>query len=350
MPRSARLIPLAAAVAACTTAPDATGPTADAARAGEVAAVRTTVRPQDTDPGINLGLDDYIIRTPDGGANGRLFVYLPSSRVGPATGEVVQGVAAALGYHVIGLSYPNNPGLVSFCPATPNPDLCYETTRLEVISGEDLSPSVAVNRANSIENRLIRVLEHLAAANPAAGWERFLAGGTPKWNHIAFGGHSQGAGYAAMMAKLHRIDRAVMLSGVTDAIAGAAATWVTPGETPAGDLYGLVHQQDNQFRAGVLANWAALGMDAFGAAVVPESSTSPYGGARMFVTNITPSTNSFAPPAPHGSTGVDLFTPLGPDGEPVLKAVWQYMLGYCPPFGLDGSAERALVPCQSANP
>ncbi|HEX9167254.1 MAG TPA: hypothetical protein VF862_15170, partial [Gemmatimonadales bacterium] len=145
-----------AILAACTADPDATGPAAVISRAGEITAIRSTLRPQDTDPGITLALDDYVVRTPRGGGNGRLFVYLPSSRVGPATGEVVQAVAAGLGYHVIGLSYPNNPGLVSFCPATPDPDLCYERTRLEVISGEDLSTSVAVDRANSIENRLTR--------------------------------------------------------------------------------------------------------------------------------------------------------------------------------------------------
>lgn len=308
---------------------------------------RWEVLPQATDPGITTALDAYIMRVPRGRDNGRLFVYLPSSRVGPWTGERVQNEAARLGYHVIGLSYPNNPGLVSFCPATADPDACYEDSRLETLTGEDVSPHVSVTEANSIIHRLTRLLDYLAATNPEGGWTRFLAASGPKWDHIAVGGHSQGAGYAAMLAKLHRLDRAVMLSGVTDAVAGISAEWVVPGATPAGRLYGLVHQQDNQFKAGVLANWASMGMDGYGAPVVPELSAPPYGGVRMFVTNITPANGSFAAPAPHGSTGVDLFTPLLPGGVPVLRPVWQYMLGYCPPPGHWGQETGDLVPCRT---
>ncbi|MFO7587493.1 MAG: hypothetical protein R6X22_05415 [Gemmatimonadota bacterium] len=312
---------------------------------------RWTIRPDLTDPGIDVGLDDYIIRVPARGRNGRLFMFLPGSRVGPGTGEVVQAEAARLGYLVIGLSYPNDPGLVSFCGPAPDPDACYETTRLEGITGEDVSSFVTIDRANSIDNRLTRLLEYLAANRPGDGWSQFLAGGEPKWAHIAVGGVSQGAGYAAMLAKMRRIDRAVMLSGVTDAIGGVAAAWVTPGVTPPGRLYGLVHQQDNQFRPGVLANWVALGMDAFGGPVVPEASVPPYDGARMLITNVTPSNGSFAAPFPHASTGVDPFTPFTADGVPVLRPAWRYMLGYCPPPGRwdegAGAGPAPVVPCQT---
>lgn len=304
---------------------------------------RLTIRPDLTDPAINVALDDYIVRAPQAGSNGRLFLYLPSSRVGPWTGEVVQAEAARLGYHVAGLSYPNDPGLVSFCGPAADPHACYESTRLEVITGEDLSSFVAVSPANSIDNRLTRLLEYLVEHHPDDGWARFLEGGTPKWSHIAVGGHSQGAGFAAMLGKLRRIDRAVMLSGVTDAVLGIPANWVGLGATPASRHYGLAHQQDNQFRPGILANWGVLAMTAFGAAVAPEASAPPYDGARMFLTNVTPSNGSFLPPAPHGSTGVDLFTPMS-SGVPVLRPVWQYMLGYCPP---PGTGQGGLVPCQT---
>lgn len=308
---------------------------------------RFTVPPSATDPDIDQALDDYIVRVPAFGRNGRLFVFLPGSRVGPAMGETVQAEAARLGYFVIGLSYPNNPGLVSFCGPAPDPDACYENTRLEGITGEDVSSFVAIDRANSIDNRLIRLLEYLAAERPDQGWSQFLANGEPKWAHIAVGGLSQGAGYAAMLAKMRRIDRAVMLSGVTDAIGGAAAAWVSPGVTPANRLYGLVHQQDHQFRGGILANWLALGMNAFGGPVDVDASRPPYAGARMLSTNVAPANGSFLPPFPHASTGVNPITPLSADGTPVLRRVWQYMLGYCPPPAeWDGTGPAvAPVPC-----
>ena len=309
--------------------------------------LRLTVDPEETDPRIDVALDPHIVRIPATGGNGRLFVFLPSSRVPPSTGDVFQAEAARLGYHVIGLSYPNNPGLVSFCPSAPDPDACYEATRLEVITGEDLSPFVTVSVANSIENRLTRLLQHLAITRPGDGWDRFLSGGEPKWDHIAIGGHSQGAGHAVMIAKLRRVDRVVMLSGVTDAIGGVPVSWIGPGATPPSRFYGLVHLQDNQFRPGVLANWAALGMADFGGPRVPETDSPPYGGTRMLTTNITPSTGVFAAPAPHGSTGVDLFTPFAPDGSPVLREAWRYMLGYCPPPGQWETASGNLVPCQT---
>jgi hypothetical protein len=328
--------------------PVAPPPAAWAQDAADPPVARFTVPPPLTDPDIDLALDDYIVRVPASGRNGRLFVFLPGSRVGPATGETVQAEAARLGYFVIGLSYPSNPGLVSFCGPAPDPDGCYETTRLEGITGEDVSPFVDIDRANSIDNRMAKLLAYLAAEHPDQGWNRFLAaGGAPKWSLIAVGGLSQGAGYAAMIARMRRIHRAVMLSGVTKAIDGEAAAWVTPGVTPASHLFGLVHRQDVQFRDGILANRGALGMGAFGGPIDVDASRPPYSGARMLWTDAMPANGSFAPPFPHVSTGVNPITPVTPDGTPVLRPVWQYMLGYCPPpAGWEGDGPSVPpVPC-----
>jgi hypothetical protein len=35
----------------------------------------------------------------------------------------------------------------------------------------------------------------------------------------------------------------------------------------------------------------------------------------------------YANPNPHTSTAVDTWTPLGPDGTPLLRDAWRYMLG-----------------------
>ena len=297
--------------------------------ASDPAIERIAVLPRATDPAIDIALDEHLVRLADNGRrNGRLLVFLASSRVAPSTAELFQQEAALVGYRVIGLSYPNTPGLASFCPSSVDPQGCYENVRLQVITGEPQTGLVPVNEANSIDNRLLKLLEYLDATYPGEAWSQFLNSGGVKWHKIAVAGHSQGAGHAAMIAKLRRVDRVVMLSGVTDGVGLTAARWVTPGATPAERYFGLAHARDAQFLPYDRANWSALGLDAFGAPVAPEATEPPYAGTHTFVTDILPRTGTFVAPAPHASTGVDFAVPVGADGAPILRPVWRYMLGY----------------------
>jgi hypothetical protein len=53
--------------------------------------------------------------------------------------------------------------------------------RLEILDGTDRTPLVDVDRANSIENRLIKLLQYLDANRPGEGWGGFLdAAGQPR--------------------------------------------------------------------------------------------------------------------------------------------------------------------------
>lgn len=311
--------------------------------------VRREIAPQATDADINIALDPHLVRlSASNHANGRLLVFLASSRVPPSTAEIFQREAALLGYRVIGLSYPNTPGLASFCPPSANPQACYENVRLQVITGEPQTGFVSVNRANSIDNRLTKLLEYLDRVFPGEAWSQFLDDdGNVKWNKIVVAGHSQGAGHAAMIAKLRTVHRVVMLSGITDGVGLQAAQWVTIGATPATRYYGLAHAKDAQFIGYDFANWAALGLDEFGPATAPEISAPPYDGSHMLVTDVLPQTGSYAAPAPHASTGVDFAVALDALGVPVLRDAWRYMMGYCPngSTGLGGGAD--VVPaCQ----
>ena len=47
---------------------------------------------------------------------------------------------------------------------------------MEILDGRGESTVVDVDRANSIENRLIKALQHLAATYPGEGWAQFLDG------------------------------------------------------------------------------------------------------------------------------------------------------------------------------
>ena len=325
---------LSVAVAACTDVQKSVGPSmpTSSARLENVELSSHAVSPQATDPAINVALDQHLVFLPTRGArNGRLFLFLASSRVPPAVSQIFEREAAMVGYHVIALSYPNTPGLASFCPAASNPNACYDQVRRQIITGSPQTAFVSVNAANSVDNRLEKALAYLDAQYPEEGWSQFLDDeGGIKWKKIAVGGHSQGAGHAAMIAKLRFVDRVVLLSGVTDGVSNTGASWVTPGETPADRIYALSHLRDAQFSPYYLANWQSLGLFDFGSAVAPEASFPPFDGVHTFVTDLLPATGNYTAPAPHASTGVDFAVRLDGQGNPVLRPVWRYMLGYCP--------------------
>jgi hypothetical protein len=282
------------------------------------------VAPQATDPAIDKALDDhYVWLDTTVRSNNKLFVFLPGTGLTPALYQLVQQEAARLGYHVIGLMYVNTPGLAKVCPNDPDPATCYQNSRLEIIDGIDRSVWVDVNRANSIDNRLTKLLEYLAAQYPDEGWERFLLRDAPKWTQIAISGHSQGGGHAAMIAKIHMVARVVMFSSVTDSLQGASPPWVATHITPSDRYYGFDHALDEQFRS-IRSSWDSLGIAIFGPPVAPETSDPPYAFTHMLVTKYLPLRGPGR--AAHGAPCVDANTPLNGDGSPMFREAWRYVL------------------------
>jgi len=220
--------------------------------------------------------------------------------------------------------YVNSGGIAQACPTDPDPAACYENARLEVMDGIDRSPIVDVNAANSIDNRLTKLLEYLAAQYPDEGWSRFLAHDKPKWSQIAISGHSGGGGFAAMIAKVRVVARVVLFAAVTDSIGTQSVPWVTTHQTPSDRYYGLAHDRDSFFRP-IRASWDSLGMAAFGGAVPPETSEPPYGLTHMLVTDLLPR-GGFVGNNARGSVSNDANTPLNPDGTPILEDAWRYLM------------------------
>ena len=103
-----------------------------------------------------------------------------------------------LGYHTVFLAYRNEapiaasptaaiPGCGNLPDKESAPADCAINARTETphrCRSGDISPIVNVNRANSIENRLNKLLAYLARTRPAAeGWGQFVdAGGEPVWS------------------------------------------------------------------------------------------------------------------------------------------------------------------------
>jgi hypothetical protein len=114
---------------------------------------------------------------------------------------------------------------------------------MEILDGKGESTVVAVDRANSIENRLTKLLQHLAATYPGEGWAQFLDGADPRWSQTVIGGQSLGAGQAVLIGMLHSVDRVAAFAGWADAKHG----WVLPGMTPSTRQFTLNHQREALF-------------------------------------------------------------------------------------------------------
>ncbi len=237
------------------------------------------VAPPATDPAIDRALDNhYVWLDRAAPTNHKLLVFMPGTGLPPAAYQLVQREAARLGYHVIGLMYPNRVRLASACPPTPDPDACFENARLEILDGIDRSPVVDVNEPNSIDNRLTKLLQYLT----------------------------------------------VLFSSVPDKGHTAPATpWVATHVTPAARYWGLAHDRDALFPP-IQANWDSIGMAVFGAAEAPETSEPPYDFTHVLVTDLVPQGGSFS--VAHGSTVGDAYTPRGDDGTPILRDAWRYLL------------------------
>jgi len=353
---------------------------------GSAPLIRYIVAPQATDDRIDGAVaNHYVWLDTAARSNHKLFLFLPSGRSAPDTFQLVGQEAARLGYHVISLMYQNDLILVALCGAAAarsaaDGSACYESARLDIIDGRGRSAAIpelaqagfAVSEANSIDNRLTRLLDSLDAWHPGQGWSRFLVNGAPKWSRIAVGGHSQGGGEAAMIAKIRLVPRVVMFSSVPDTVpAGQAPAWISSHKTPSHRYFALAHDCDQFFRS-IVASWDSLGMNASvasspradrpgtfcrnwtstsrNAPVAPEHSAPPYGGTHVLITDLQP---QVCPPPPagaykhrcsHQSTASDLFTPRNPvDGTPLLRDAWRYLLGTPPEDDDDGDDNAAQV-------
>src|SRR4051795_9756525 len=127
---------------------------------------------------------------------GKLLVFLPTGGLTNLPSEFTElgTVAGRLGYHTIILAYRNeapiaalptaNPPGCGTAEEVPPTNTCARDARQEILDGRNESPVVNVDRANSIENRLNKLLVHLKDPYPGEGWAQFLdAGGLePKWS------------------------------------------------------------------------------------------------------------------------------------------------------------------------
>ncbi len=257
----------------------------------------------------------------------QLVVFLPGTGGDGRGGRLISQTAADLGFHAVSLSYPSSIP-AALCQRETDA-ACFENFRMEIITGEDRSGLVSVNRANCIENRLLKLVIHLNSSNPNEGWDSFLTNGKElRWENIVLTGQSQGGGHAPLMAKHRRVARVIMYSSPKDydVRGGRPAAWYAAGKTPIDRHFSFNHKQDKQGcdYAQQLEVLRSMGSYKFGEPVDVDVSAPPYKSSRILVTNY-PGTEITSAEA-HTMIMGDGRTPKGADGVPLFKPVWTYML------------------------
>ena len=253
----------------------------------------------------------------------QLLLFLSGSYGKPGRQLLIMKEAIELGYHVINLSYPNSWTVAKLCQDCQDEN-CHQKVRLEIVDGVKRSNKVEIGRPNSIENRLVKLLQYLHQQQPEENWPQYLDGNSPRWQSIVVAGHSQGGGHAAIIAKEHIVARVIMFSSPADysPVYQNLAPWLAASHaTPADRYYGFIHLKDLGF-ARVEQAWDCLGMTVYGSVVNVDRQVIPYNYSHCLVTAARPA----HPRKYHGSVANDVQTPKLLDGAPRFKQVWQYLL------------------------
>lgn len=285
----------------------------------------------DTSPWINsdIGKKNQVFYNPTSTSNNTLLLHLVGTIDNPNGTTYYPIEATENGFHVINLMYRNWTSAQSACAQSVDLD-CYLNFRKEIIEGVDYSSEINVNNANSIENRLLKLLEHLHAIYPNHQWDQYYSGSTINWGKLMVSGHSQGGGHAAVIGISKPVKRVIMFASPNDYIdtLNMIADWTALSHVVAdSNYYGFNAYHDDvvEFWQQSLA-WNALGMSTFGDTVNVDITTSPYNQSRQLYTkDIVP--NGGLEELTHNVMIRDNQTPMDQTSTPVYIPVWKYLLG-----------------------
>jgi hypothetical protein len=237
--------------------------------------------------------------------------------------------AALAGQHAIMLSYTNDKAVEwTYCRSS-DEENCTGKVRLEQLEGKDYSREIEIDRNNSIENRLIKLLGYLDRHFPEEDWGRYLtANDDIYWERIVASGHSQGAGHALMIGTHRKAARVAMFAWV-DFHKGKLAEWITPETmTPTDRIYAVRHLEDRI--EATRQGWRKLGLYRFGPEVDVDKADPPYEHTHLLVSSMatTLARSQDGPPwMGHLIIITDQHTPVDEDGRPLFADMWRYMMG-----------------------
>jgi len=256
----------------------------------------------------------------------KLFVFLPGTTGSPNFYKLIVKKAASLGYHAIGLMYPNSSDL--YTASTASSDLLeFGRCRQEIFDGTNQTSGVSVDSNNCIKSRLYKLLQYLSVQHPNQNWQQFISNGEIVWANCVIAGHSQGGGHAFYISKKLAVDRAISFSSIDwNSNLNQSAEWVTStGLTPTSKLYSFNGTNDEIFNYANVQT-QLTDMNLIGAPINIDASIMPYQNSHRLITSATPGFNFIVPN--HNLTVLDQYVPKSTTGE-VLSSfsnAWTYLL------------------------
>jgi hypothetical protein len=285
-----------------------------------------TVLPGDTDPAIQTFNYPQGVWYPRGMPRRQLFIMLGGTNSKAPLGLHLSMLASQLGYHVIQPIYPNDVAL-DVCQNDADPD-SFAKFRLAIIEGGERPHKPPVPRAESLENRTIKLLAYLHAAHPDQRWDHYLDGDAIAWETVVSGGMSQGAGHAGIIAARHKAARVFCLGGPKDfsTYSHSPAAWMSNPATPSKRWFAFnnTHDKVSIVYDQQIANLTALGVVQLAGTANVDGAAPPYDGSHALYTNWPGPDAEIESGKAHGSTINDNIP--GPGGRPLFADVWNYML------------------------
>lgn len=326
------------------------------------------VQPSATDAAIDDQYGQHLALARIGGTpRNRLLIHLVGSTDCPENTELFLIEAAAAGFDVISVAYPNDL-IGSICSSKPagQEDSCYINIRRETIFGAGTlldgngrpsasgapiqSGDVDVNAANSIRNRIKKLITFLQGTAGGSVWNQYNFE-TP--SNIIYSGHSQGGGHAVMLAKTYTVNRVVAFASPVDRIENGVsvavpAPWLRnlPSATPRSNYFMFYHVRDQVLRlykginsTAALRNYMETTSESIrGVTTVVETpvgqvngSCASYVGTALLSSTITSDNNllGILLSGDHSNPIVDFYTPKLSGGAPRYRNIWLGMMGGC---------------------
>jgi hypothetical protein len=268
------------------------------------------VEPSQTDPAIaNIHGPHIAVYDPQVTPCHRLFLFIPGTGSKATNSLAMDSVFAEWGYHAISIDYENHVVAVA-CAHSLDPTT-FGRYRNAIITGAPVSDMVKVDTANSILNRVQKLLVYLVEHDPKGGWDEFVKDGQPVWNRIIVAGHSQGSGHAGYIGKMFNVDRVLMFSGPQDYMDDLhkPAPWEdSKSATPPSRFFAFLSENDPFNVHHQVANCMMLMQLAKPKSVTVKPSETIHGDYRILI-------NDVPKKRAHGSTISTQFT-----------NVWDYMV------------------------
>lgn len=210
---------------------------------------RLLIAPHATDERLAASDAPHLVVYEPGAPMAPLLVWLPGTHGHPATGP--KGFFETVrqqGYRLLALSYPTAIGVSQVCTVQRVRTLprCAEAFRQQRVWGDQPTSLIEDRAEDAIVPRLIALLQHLAAHDPAGQWAQYLDGDQPRWDRLVLAGQSQGGGMAAFLAQSRRVAGVLMFSGGWDHGAnGQIASWYArASQTPPERWHATFHVEE----------------------------------------------------------------------------------------------------------